>query len=64
MLIATLSYSKFESIQLQREESAAKSVESRKCFLLCKRWGLWHCHLLTDIMQSVFLIKRMWPTWS
>jgi len=30
MLIATISYSKFQSIQLQRERSAAKSNESRK----------------------------------
>jgi len=30
MLIATLSYYKFESIQLQREESAEKFNESRK----------------------------------
>jgi len=33
MLIATLSYSKFEIIQLQREESAVKSNESRKMIL-------------------------------
>jgi len=37
MLIAALSYNKIESIQLQREESAAKSDENRKCFLLCRR---------------------------
>jgi len=34
MLIATLSYSKFESIQLQREESAGKSNESRKMLFI------------------------------
>jgi len=34
MLIATLSYSKFEIIQLQREESAAKSDLSSKMLLI------------------------------
>jgi len=34
MLTATLSYSKFESIQLQREESAEKSNESRKMLFI------------------------------
>ena len=34
MLIATLSYSNFESIQLQREESAEKSNESRKMLFI------------------------------
>jgi len=34
MLIAALSYSKFESIQLQREESAVKSKESRKTIFI------------------------------
>ena len=34
MLIATLAYSKFESIQLQREESAVKSNESRKMIFI------------------------------
>jgi len=33
MLIATLSYSKFAIIPLQREEFAAKSNESRMFFL-------------------------------
>jgi len=36
MLIATLSYSKFESIQLQREESAVKSNESRKMIIFVR----------------------------
>ena len=37
MLSDTSSYSKFEIIQLQREESAAKSNEStvERCFLFC-----------------------------
>jgi len=34
MLIATLSYSKFESIQLQREESTEKCNKSRKMFFI------------------------------
>jgi len=34
MLTATLSYSKFESIRLQREESAEKSNESRKMLFI------------------------------
>jgi len=34
MLIATLSYSKLEGIQLQREESAGKSKESRKMLFI------------------------------
>jgi len=34
MLIAALSYSKFESIQLQREESAENSNESRKILFI------------------------------
>jgi len=34
MLTATLSYSNFESIQLQREESAEKSNESRKMLFI------------------------------
>jgi len=34
MLITTLSYSKFESIQLQREESAEKSNESKKMLFI------------------------------
>jgi len=34
MLTATLSYSKFESIQLQREESAEKSNESRNMLFI------------------------------
>jgi len=34
MLFATLSYSKFESIQLQREESAVKYNESRKMIFI------------------------------
>jgi len=34
MLTSTLSYSKFESIQLQREESAEKSNESRKVLFI------------------------------
>jgi len=34
ILITTLSYSKFESIQLQREESAVKSNESRKMIFI------------------------------
>jgi len=47
MLSDTLSYRKFEIIQLQREESAAKSNEStaERCFLFCKWWGHWYCHL-------------------
>jgi len=65
MLIATLSYSKFVSIQLQSEESAEKSNKSRKiCFLFCKCWSHWHCHLLTDNLQSVFSIKRMRLKWT
>jgi len=46
MLIATLSYSKFESIQLQHEESAEKSDESGNMLLFFKCWGDWHCYLL------------------
>jgi len=34
MLIATLSYSKVESIQLQCEESAGKSNESKKMLFI------------------------------
>jgi len=34
MLTTTLSYSKFESIQLQRGESAEKSNESRKMLFI------------------------------
>jgi len=34
MLIATLSYSKFEIIQLQQEESAAKPNERRKMLFI------------------------------
>jgi len=34
MLTATLSYSKFESYQLHREESAATSNESRKILFI------------------------------
>jgi len=46
MLIATLSYGKFENIQLQREESATKSNESRKMlFIWCLLRHL-HCHYL------------------
>jgi len=29
---------------MQREESAAKSYVSARCFLFCKCWGNWHCH--------------------
>jgi len=36
MLIANLSYSKLEIIQLQRDESAAKSNENRNMRLFCK----------------------------
>jgi len=36
MLIATLSYGKFEIIQLKREESATKSNENERCDLFCK----------------------------
>jgi len=35
--------SEFEIIQLQRENSAAKSNVER-CFSFCKYWGNWHCH--------------------
>ena len=61
MLIDTSSYSKFEIIQLQREESAANSNEStvERCFLFCKWWGHWHCHLLTDSLQSAFSMERI-----
>jgi len=34
MLIAALSYGKFEIIKLQREESATKSNESRKMLFI------------------------------
>jgi len=34
MMTATLSYSKFESVQLQREESTEKSNESRKMLFI------------------------------
>jgi len=34
MLTATLSYGKFEIIQLKREESATKSNESRKVLFI------------------------------
>jgi len=34
MLITTLSYSKFESIQLQRDESAEKCNESGKMLIV------------------------------
>jgi len=34
MLIATLSYSTFESIQLQHEESAEKTNKSRKILFI------------------------------
>jgi len=44
MSIANLSYNKFEIIQLQREESAAKSNVSSKIILLCKCWGHWNYH--------------------
>jgi len=65
MLIATTSYSKFESnIQLQREESAVNLMKVERCFIFCKCWGHWHCHLLTDSLQSVFSIKRLWPKWN
>jgi len=40
MLIATISYSKFESYQLQRQESVEKSNETRKILFICKCW----CH--------------------
>jgi len=64
MLIATLSYSKFESIQLQHEESAEKSDESGNMLLFFKCWGDWHCYLLTDHLRSLFAVKRMWPKWD
>jgi len=45
MLIASgLSYTKFEMIQLPREESAEKSDEVGTCFHTCRRY--WHCHYL------------------
>jgi len=46
MLIAScLSYTKFETIQLPRKESAAKSnVSGNRCFCKCR--GYWHCHYL------------------
>jgi len=46
MLIAIIFYSEFEIIQLQREESAAISNVSGRCFLFCKCWAHWPCHYL------------------
>jgi len=47
MLIAScLFYTKFEIIQLPREESAAESnvLQVERCF--CKCWWHWHCEYL------------------
>jgi len=46
ILIASLSYSKCESIQLQRECQQKNLTKVERCFLFCKCWGHWHCHLL------------------
>jgi len=51
-MFATVSYSKFEIIQLEQEESAAKPNVSRKT-LFYKCWGHWHCHYL-QITCNVF----------
>jgi len=61
MLIATLSYGKFEIIQLKREESATKSNESRKVlFILQVFVGALTLPLLTDSLYHVFsIIKRI-----
>jgi len=43
----------------KNQQKNLKKVE--RCFLFCKCWGRWHCHVLSDSLQSVFSIKRMWP---
>jgi len=53
------SYSKFEIIQLKQEESAAKPSVSSKTLFVASAEGL-TLPLLTDCLQSVFSIKRMW----
>jgi len=59
MSIAILSYSKFESIQLQREGSAVKSNERRKMLSILYVMIALALPLLTDCLESVLSIKRM-----
>jgi len=48
MLIVSLSYSKFETFHLQREESAAKSNVStvERCFAFYRCWVHRHCRYI------------------
>jgi len=46
MFITTQFYSKFEVIQLEQEESAAKSNVRMKMLFICKCWGHCNCHYL------------------
>jgi len=64
MLIATLSCSRLEIIQPQREDQQKNITKVERCCLCCKCWGHWHRHLLTDSLQSVFSINRMWLKWN
>jgi len=59
MLIATKSYSKFEIIQLQKEESVAKPNVSRKTLFILEVLRALTLPLFTNCLQSVFSIKRM-----
>jgi len=61
MFITTLSYSKFEIIQVQREKSAAKSDLCRKMLLILqvvKGIGT------TDCLHFTFSIKLMRTKWN
>ena len=53
----------FEIIQLQGVDSAAKSNISRKKLFILEELRTLTLPVLTDSLQSVFLIKRMWLKW-